>query len=311
MRAINAPDGWRADGSDLVLLETEAIDSRGDRCPLAQDVVEYEVTGPAVWRGGIWEEDVPKYANRKTLPVLNGVHRVFLRSNMEPGTVRVVARSGSLRMADWSGVPRPVDFQAGLSRTMPAFKDVPLSSGEYYGPDLPPAPLPPAGAFDRADDGESATGETVIGLKVAFPSGAEIVHGAADGARIFKDKDWVFASLPAELLGADFLRVANADASASAGEGVVFKIGKAGRVYVAYDDGNVRFPVVSSPTSFKKTAMKVVIGGRSHTIYQSGAMNGGELNYLGTNSWTEQAPPGLNNYVVFIKALPGSGSAKK
>jgi hypothetical protein len=96
--------------------------------------------------------------------------------------------------------------------------------------------------------------------------------------------------------------VANDDAGTSAGEGVVFKIGAVGRVYVAYDDGNVQFPVVSSPTPIKKTTDKLTINGRPHTIYRSGDMNGGELTYIGTNSWTEQAPAGLNNYVVFVTA---------
>jgi hypothetical protein len=97
-------------------------------------------------------------------------------------------------------------------------------------------------------------------------------------------------------------QVANDDATASAGEGVVFKIGTAGKVYIAYDDENIDFPVRSSPTGFSKTKDKILIGGRPHTIYRSGQMNGGELTDLGTNSWTEQPPAGLNNYVVFYQS---------
>lgn len=80
----------------------------------------------------------------------------------------------------------------------------------------------------------------------------------------------------------------------------MFKIGGAGRVYVAYDDGNIRFPIVSSPTRFTPTNDKIRINGHLHTIYKSVPMNGGELTYLGTNSWIEKAPDGLNNYIVFI-----------
>jgi len=302
MKIIQGPNGLCANGADLVLIETEAVDSVGQRCPLARNSVRYEVAGPAVWRGGIWEEDVRKYANQKELPLLNGIHRVFVRSTMEPGEIRVTATSGALASAQVTIAAKPVRIDGGLSPDMPGVLPVTFQGGEApYGPDLAPAAAPPPGLFDKAEDGLSATGESLIGLHVAFPAGAEVVHGAADGRRIYKDKDWVFAGLPEYLKGADYLMAANADASTSAGEGVVFKIGKRGCVYVAYDDANVQFPVVSSPTGFKKTKDKIVIGGRPHTIYRSGIMNGGELTYLGTNSWTEMPPPGVNNYLVFIQ----------
>ena len=301
MKTMEGPGGLRADGSDLVLIETEVVDAQGRRCPLAQNLVSYQLSGPAVWRGGIWDEDVSRYANRQELPVLNGVHRVIVRSTLEPGEIHVIANSEGLQAAgaDLSSTSVPVD--GGLSAEMPAVLPVALSQPPIYGPDLAPPPATPPGAFDNVDDGLSATGEILFGLSVAFQAGAELARHAADGGRIYKDQDWVFAGLPDYLKGADYLMVANSDADTSAGEGVVFKIGKAGSVYVAYDDDNVRFPTVSSPTNFNRTADKIIINGRPHTIYRSGLMNGGELTYLGTNSWTDMPPPGVNNYVVFIK----------
>jgi hypothetical protein len=150
--------------------------------------------------------------------------------------------------------------------------------------------------------GVSATGEVIYDLSTAFPQGATLVKGAADGKHIYKDRDWVFKGLPDYLKGADYLMFANDDAQTSAGEGVVFKIGRVGCVYVAYDDANEHFPVVSSPTGFKKTTDKITINGRPHTIYRSSEMNGGELTYLGTNNWTDKPPVGANNYVVFVQS---------
>jgi beta-galactosidase len=302
MKVIGHPDGLRADGSDMVLIETEAVDANGRRAPLAQNVIRYAVTGPANWRGGIWEEDVPKYANQKVLPVLNGIHRVFVRSTGKPGTIEITASSEGLKPATVQIKAHDAGIANGSTRALPATLPVTIEQEPRYGPDLAPAPPPPPGAFDNDDPGTSSTGEIVCSLTTAFPQGAAITSGAKDGAVIYKDRPWTFSGLPDYLVGTDYLRVANDDAAASAGEGVVFKIGKAGRVYVAYDDGNVQFPVISSPTGFKKIADKITIGGRLHTIYRSGQMNGGELTYLGTNSWTEQPPPGLNNYVVFVKA---------
>ena len=302
MKVIGHPDGLRADGSDMVLIETETVDAKGRRTPLAQNVIRYEVTGPANWRGGIWEEDVPKYANQKVLPVLNGIHRVFVRSTGKPGTIEITASSEGLKPATVTIKAHDAGIANGSARALPATLPVALGQKPSYGPDLAPAPPPPPGAFDNDDLGTSATGEIICSLTTAFSQGAAITSGAKDGAVIYKDRPWTFSGLPDYLVGTDYLQVANDDAAASAGEGVVFKIGKAGLVYVAYDDGNVQFPVISSPTGFKKTSDKITIGGRPHTIYRSGQMNGGELTYLGTNSWTEQPPPGLNNYVVFVKA---------
>jgi hypothetical protein len=306
MRVIQSPDGLRADGSDLVVIETETVDQEGRRAPLAQNLINYQVEGPAVWRGGIWEQDVPKYANLRILPVLNGVHRVIVRSTEKPGTIRISATADGLTTAQIEIQSRDAGLANNgtahsLSATLPTAPAVVITNAPLYGPDLTPAPPPPPGAFDNETPGTSATGESILGLTTAFPLGATVVHGAKDGAIIYKDRPWMFQGLPQYLVGADYLQVANDDTTASAGEGVVFKIGTAGRVYVAYDDGNVQFPVISSPTGFKKTADQITINGHPHTIYRSGPMNGGELTYLGTNSWTEPAPPRLNNYVIFVK----------
>lgn len=302
LKVIAHPDGLRADGSDLVLIETEAVDIQGRRCPLAQNLVRYQVEGPAVWRGGIWEEDVKKYANAQELPVLNGIHRVIIRSTETPGTIRVTAESDELKAATVDVPSHDEGLQNGLARRLPAVLPVVMVGEPVYGPDLGPAPKPPMDAFDEELPGASATGESLFGLSVAFPNGAVLAKGAADGKRIYTDEEWVFKGLPDYLKGADYLMVANGDARTSAGEGVVFKIGRVGRVYVVYDDANEQFPVVSSPTGFRKNADKIIINGRSHSIYCSDDMNGGELTYLGTNNWTGTPPADANNYVVFIQA---------
>lgn len=302
MKAIIHPEGLRADGSDLFLIETEAIDRNGHRCPLAQNLVRYTVDGPAAWRGGIWDEDVKRFANATELPVLNGIHRVIVRSTQKPGTIKVTAEADGLSPATVEIKSHDVGIRDGVTPALPAFLPAVFQGNPIYGPDLGPAPTPPPGAFDVENLGASATGETIYDLSTAFPQGATLTHSAQNGSVIYKDRPWAFEDLPDYLVGAAYLQVANDDAMASAGEGVVFKIGTAGRVYIAYDAGNMDFPVRSSPTPIQKTEDRIMIGGRPHTIYRSGQMNGGELTYLGTNSWPEQSPPGLNNYVFFIKA---------
>jgi len=301
MKVIQSPEGLRADGSDLVIIETEVVDKKGRRAPLAQNLIKYQVEGNAVWRGGIWEEEVLKYSNSKELPVLNGIHRVVIRSTEQQGLIKVTATSAGLKATTVLIKAQEAGISNGTSRLLPATLPVILKSRASYGPDLAPVPPITIGIFDNDDLGTSATGEMIFGLSTAFPQGATLIQGVKNGAVIYKDRPWTFIGLPEYLVGAWYLQVANDDAIASAAEGIMFKIGKAGRVYIAYDDGNVQFPLRSSPTGFNKTDDKIIINGHQHSIYQSGAMNGGELTYLGTNSWIEQPPAGLNNYIVFVK----------
>jgi beta-galactosidase len=52
LTAMTAPGGLRADGSDVVLVDVEAVDAEGERCPTFQNRVDFELAGPGVWRGG-------------------------------------------------------------------------------------------------------------------------------------------------------------------------------------------------------------------------------------------------------------------
>jgi len=302
MKIISHPGGLRADGSDMFLIETETVDEEGRRTPLSYNTIDYKIEGPAIWRGGIWEEDVPKYANKTYLPVINGVHRVIVRSTEQSGKIRITASSKGLEPATIEIESKKIDLENGFYALLPATLAADLNKLPIYGPDLPPAPIPPAGLFENDDTGASATGESIFALSTAFPQGADLKQNVKNGDLIYKDNPWEFEGLPDYLIGSDYLQVANNDASTSAGEGIVFKIGKAGRVYIAYDDGNVQFPVISSPTPFSPTEDRIIINGRVHTIYRSAPMNGGELTYIGTNSWLKKAPEGLNNYIVFIKS---------
>ena len=135
MKVIHGPDGLRADGSDLVLIETETVDGEGRRCPLAQNLIKYDVSGPAVWRGGIWEENVTKYANARELPVVNGAHRVIVRSTEQSGKINVTAAADGLTGAAVEIVAREVKIAGGLTLEGPAVLPVVLSHSPRYGPE--------------------------------------------------------------------------------------------------------------------------------------------------------------------------------
>jgi hypothetical protein len=128
------PSGWRADASDIALVDVEAVDAQGRRVPTALDTVRFDLNGPAEWRGGIAQGDstgktpvevtgpavnvvtqaagkdaVTHYegANRgddnfigsKTLPIEGGINRVALRSTLAAGKVVVTAAAEGLKPA--------------------------------------------------------------------------------------------------------------------------------------------------------------------------------------------------------------------
>lgn len=114
-----SPAGLRADGADLVLVQVEVVDAQGQRCPTAMDMIEFELDGPAEWRGGIAQGREDNYVLAKNLPVECGVNRVLLRSTDHSGTVRLTARAEGLASAVLELQSKPVDSTGGLSLDMP------------------------------------------------------------------------------------------------------------------------------------------------------------------------------------------------
>ena len=92
---IENPEGWQADGADLILVEFEVVDAEGNRCPLDNRMVRFSVDGPAEWRGGI-AQGPDNYILSKNLPVECGVNRVMLRSTTTSGKVTLHAEAEGL-----------------------------------------------------------------------------------------------------------------------------------------------------------------------------------------------------------------------
>ena len=115
---IQSPEGWKADGADMVLLQVEVMDKEGNRCPLANDLIHFEVEGPAEWRGGIAQGE-NNYILSKDLPVECGINRALIRSLTTAGTVRITAKATGLKPAEISFASMPVEVKNGLSDYIP------------------------------------------------------------------------------------------------------------------------------------------------------------------------------------------------
>lgn len=118
---VQDPDGWKADGADMVLLQVEVADKEGRRCPLANNVIRFNLEGPAEWRGGI-AQGADNYILSKDLPVECGVNRALIRSLTTAGVVRIKAEADGLLPAEISLSSAPVEVKNGLSTYIPGDK---------------------------------------------------------------------------------------------------------------------------------------------------------------------------------------------
>lgn len=119
LTTLNGPGGLRADGADLALVQVEVVDADGRRCPIALNLVDFELAGPAEWRGGI-AQGPDNFVLARSLPVECGVNRVLVRSTTQPGRIVVSARSEGLAGAQIELDSSPVETDGGWSRAFAA-----------------------------------------------------------------------------------------------------------------------------------------------------------------------------------------------
>lgn len=116
---MQGPKGTFADGADVALVEIEVVDKAGNRCPLDNRMITFDLEGPAEWRGGI-AQGADNYALATALPVECGVNRVMIRSTRQAGNVKLTATAEGLPAATITFATLPVKVTDGLSTFFPA-----------------------------------------------------------------------------------------------------------------------------------------------------------------------------------------------
>jgi len=113
MTPITAPGGLRADGSDIALIDVEAVDANGERCPTFQARADFEIEGPGVWRGG-YNSGKIKSTNNTWLDLESGINRVAVRSTRTPGDITVRVKGEGLKPAGIAIRSIPVKVENGF-----------------------------------------------------------------------------------------------------------------------------------------------------------------------------------------------------
>lgn len=119
LKVMQAPGGLQADGHDLAMVEVEVVDKEGRRCPTALNMINFDVQGPATWKGGI-AVGPGNYIGATSLPVEGGVNRVFIRAGRSAGRITVQAKSEGLKEATLTVKSQAVEALDGLALKLPA-----------------------------------------------------------------------------------------------------------------------------------------------------------------------------------------------
>lgn len=107
------PKGLQADGSDVALIDFEIVDAQGRRCPTDEARVDFDISGPAIWRGGLNAAKLNS-TNNRYLDTECGINRVAIRSTMTPGTITLTATRDGLEPATVNIESKPVEITGGL-----------------------------------------------------------------------------------------------------------------------------------------------------------------------------------------------------
>jgi hypothetical protein len=160
---IENPDGFKADGADMAIVQFEVVDEQGRRCPLDNRMVHFNLWGEGRWLGGIatqqgsWpypsnqaatEQKIPlanssalldgpehpsvfdNFIRHQSLPVECGVNRVLVRSTTHPGNITLTCAAEGLQPVtiDLQTVrqpssPLPLNLTRGETPSIPSYSD--------------------------------------------------------------------------------------------------------------------------------------------------------------------------------------------
>jgi beta-galactosidase len=91
------------------------VDAQGRRCPTDEARVDFDVSGPVIWRGGFNAAKLNS-TNNRYLDTECGINRVAIRSTPTPGTITITAHRDGLKSGMLKIESEPVQITDGLAR---------------------------------------------------------------------------------------------------------------------------------------------------------------------------------------------------
>ena len=235
MTPITGPQGLLADGSDVALIDVEAIDAEGRRCLTWLDRVDFTFSGAGKWLGG-FNSGKEKTIHKPFLDLESGINRVSVRSTLEPGTLTVKAKAKGLPVATVEIESHDAQIENGMSKMRPpepegvVLQQLPLPDPNDLVMAKSTEPLPSA-------DGKVETSELIADLIYTGPSskGADIVKPMM-GQSWFTDINQKAKFIHPLVVESEQIRLPNKDWKFWAADVVGFTAKKDVWVYVAHNE---------------------------------------------------------------------------
>jgi beta-galactosidase len=290
---LPGPDGLLANGSDVALIDVEAVDANGERCPTFQKRLDFEIEGPGIWRGG-YNSGKTNSINNPFLDLECGVNRVSVRSTRTPGAITVRAKCDGLKSGSVSIQSIPFETQDGFSTQLPQMPEVSLpdkipnwsfASENFAMEKFSTAQTAPVGKFVESF---SYSGPTTI---------VHVESNAQNRKNVYVDRDLEFQNLPAQLLGANWVQAAQNDNAYSAMDLMEVAAKSGTIIYVAHDN-RVPLPVWLAQ-QFRPTDLSLNVNGQPMKIFERRVENDESLT-LGSDA-ASAGSTSANMYLVFVK----------
>ena len=333
MTTHESPGGIKA-GGDVLLIDIEAVDTKGRRCltfdaKIGFDVSQFTDDGTGIWLGG-YNSGFENTIRQKDLYIEAGVNRVSIRSTDKAGPITLGAEiigigtaqrgkeltpgSGGVAPVSVTVISKSVDNTNGISKTMPEIYGLDLNGMTYNGFGMFDGSAPPV-----EDPFTSALIKdlTYTGFNGASSMNYEAYARNPAAQDEYAYNDWnkridaeerlslKFGKLPLYLINSDYIYAPNDDADSQSLDFIRFNAGRDINVYVAHDDRILEKPtwltnerLVSELKGFIPTGDKIKIGNYTYSVYCVQVDKGESIN-LGSNK--ENPNDRGNLMVVFAK----------
>ncbi|WP_170309859.1 glycoside hydrolase family 2 protein [Seonamhaeicola maritimus] len=284
---ITGPKGWRADGSDIALIDIEVVDAEGRRCPLAKGRVDFTVDGPAIWRGG-YNSGKENSTNNLYLDIEAGINRVSVRSLLKSGTVSITATKEGLPSVSIELTSNSVEIENGLTTELPqVFRDVLTEEPmPVYTPEIPeyiPGKTNKSKLFTKF----SYTGDGKAMLRTNM-------HW---GKKAYTDMEENYTVVPQYLRGSEYIRTPNSDNRYWARDQLQFIAGVKMHIYVLHDDTVKRPEFLLS--DYKDSGDDITVGKVMMSIFHRVAEAGDSIIMAGNSDG--DSPKNCRMYTVVGK----------
>jgi beta-galactosidase len=291
LTSLCGPDGLLADGSDIGLVDVEAVDANGQRCPTVQKRIDFALAGPAIWRGG-YNSGKAHSINQTFLDLECGINRISLRSTRQPGAIKLTASCDGLQPASIVINSKSFVAQYGFTPELPKMPPIKLQENRTHSfpsitsaqPFQAPISIP--------------NSHYLVSFSYSGPtSKVHVESDAENGKSVYVDRNFQFADLPSPLTGADWIQAAQDDHAYDALDLIELAPKSGASVFIAHDD------VLSPPAwllkQFEATKLTLNVNGRTMRIFEHKVKRGESLT-LGSESSATRAAD-ANMYFVLVK----------